>query len=105
MPLGDSASPRFCIAFTIVSFWESIDFVLVFKGVSQAPRLHSRLWIVFVSVPVTIPVLSLQFPVARFEVSSSWFPVPVSVQVGSQHKRCEGKGAGPQCQHSLGQSV
>ena len=43
----------------------------------------------FVSIPVPIPVLSLQLPVARFEISPAWFPVPVSAQVGYHHKRCE----------------
>ena len=105
VPLGDSAFPTFCIAFTIVAFWKSIDFALGFKGFSQVPRLQSRLWIVFVGVPVSIPVLSLQFPVPHFEVSSSWFPVPASVQVGSQPKQGKAKGTGPCRQHVLGQSA
>ena len=105
MPLGDSAFPTFCIAFTIVAFWESIEFALVFKRFSQVPRLRSQLWIVFASASVPIPVLSLQIPDPHFEVSSSWFPVPASVQVGSQPKQGKAKGAGPWRKHLPGRSV
>ena len=103
VPLGDSAFQQISSVFSIVPFWESVDSALVLQGFSLVPRSRSQLWIVFVRVAVPIPVLSSQFPVPRFGVSSSWFPVPASVQVGSQPKQSKTKGAVPWRQHVLDQ--
>ena len=95
VPLGDSAFQQISLVFSIVPFWESVDSALVLQGFSLVPRSRSQLWIVFVRVAVPIPVLSSQFPVPRFGVSSSWFPVPASVQVGSQPFRARERALAP----------
>ena len=75
VPLGDSAFPRFCIAFTIVSFWKSIDFVLGLKGFRRFPDCipGCGLCLLVFQLPLQLSVCSSQLPGSRFHLPGSQF--------------------------------